>query len=274
MAYRSLTINDDDYPVDAVAITHTFDSVTEPKAQRDGMEAYESHKINALIRIDGFIRGTSVADMHDKIEALNAAFDPVVATEADDSDFDIGFWPFTFSVPTANTDDYATGLIPMQYYARAMQLPVDRVSKFEGHSTPYTILLMAIDPRRYLQTTESEVRTNAGAMTLDNSLAKFSSWPTVTIALTGAGQSKLTLQRVADADTRSLVLNLSSYGNGDEIVIDMERRQITVDGASAMGSWDSGDFWWLAPESQTLNVTNTTGTLAGTVTVEWRRAFP
>ena len=79
MAYRGLTINDDSYPVASIAVDHRYDSVIEANAQIDGMEAYGSRRMVTMLTVEGIVKADSVSQLHDRIEALNAAFDPGLA---------------------------------------------------------------------------------------------------------------------------------------------------------------------------------------------------
>lgn len=268
MDYASrITVNDGTYPVEAISFAPRWDAVTEPRAQEDGMEAYDPRRMSLLLQVDGMVLADSVAELHDRVDALNAAFDPVLATQSDTSEFDQGFLPFDFSVPTADTDNYPTGLKPMRLYLRAVQLPVPRLSKFEGNGIPYSLVLQAVDPRRYAQTLTAAALP-AGATVIDNSLATYRSWPVVTIDLTGAGSTIFSIDSLSDARD-PLVLNLNALA-GQQVQVDMRSKLITVNGEHDMSPFVSGEYFPLEPEAQTLNVANATN---ATVTIEWRRAF-
>jgi hypothetical protein len=269
MAYRGLTINDDTYPVDSVTVDPRWDSVTEPLAERDGMEAYDPRRIAAMVRVDGFIRASSIAQLHDRIEALNAAFDPVLARDADSADRNRGYLPFTFSVPTEDVTNYPDGLIPMQYHGRSIALPVPRVSKFEGHSVPFTILLQAVDPRRYLQTLSSLTLTSA-VQELDNSLASYKSWPVVRLTMSGAGIVDWVVNNSSD-DRDFLVLDLTGRAAGQVVEIDMQARTIKIDDTVDMSIYVSGEYFDLAPDVLEVGISSVAG-IASCV-IEWRRAF-
>lgn len=277
MAYRSLTINDESYPVSSVVVDHRYDSVTEPKPQADGMEAYAVRRLVAMIRADGVVKADSVADLHDKVEALNAAFDPVLAFDEDTATRDIGFLPFTFSVPTADDTGYPTGLKPLQYYVRSTAIPVPRISKFEGDGAHFTLLLQAVDPRRYLQTLTSVdlFHTPGGtpdsaSVAVDNSLASYSSWPTITMVMSGFGHTAFYVDH-DESGVDPLVLDLSSLVATDVVTIDMQAREVLVDGASRMDLVVSGDFFPIRPGTQNVE----SGWMAGVTScvMSYRRAF-
>lgn len=265
MAYRGLTINDDTYPVGIVAINHQYDAVTEPLAQKNGMEAYDPRHLVTMVRIEGTIEGTSVADLHDKVEALNAAFDPVLAFEADTSTFDPGYMPFTFSVPTEDTANYPDGLKPLEYFGRSMQLPVPRFSKFEGDVARFTIVLQCVDPRRYLQT-DTDVAVGTSTV-INNSLGQYKSMPVITIVMSGAGASNFTISNGTD----TLTLDLTGLSAGTTVIIDTGSRSILVGGADRMDLWVSGKYPAVKASSHTWTTANRTG--VSSVTVTYRRAF-
>lgn len=283
MVYRGLTLNDpaddpkDTYEVWQALVDPEHGSVAEPKSERDGSEIYRPKKQRGLIRVTGAVKAPTAGELFDKTEALRAAFDPVNAYLADlASTSDVGFLPFTFSRPTADLANYPSGLKDLQYYARSLALPVTRITKSDGLAARFAVVMECADPRAYAQSATSASRSNAGSKAMDNTLASYASWPTVTITLTGAGTDVIQLERVAAADTSALQLDLGSCSSGDVIVVDMERRYVTKNGAAAMDLvvTAQADYWDLFPaESQTLNVTNVSGTLAGTVAVSWVKAF-
>jgi hypothetical protein len=135
------------------------------------------------------------------------------------------------------------------------------------------MILQAADPRIYFDTEQDEIRSNAGALAIDNSLAGFPSWPTVTITLTGAGSQRVGLTRTHDSDAPKLVVDLTGIASGHVIEIDMDRHTITDNGTPAPQLYYSGDWWDLPADTCTVTVSNETGTLAGSVEVEWYRAI-
>jgi hypothetical protein len=271
MAYNGLTINNDAYPVDTVVVNPRWDATTEPMPQQDGMEAYAPRRLSTLIRVDGMVKASSVAQLHDRIESLTVAFDPVRATTENPATYDAGFLPFTFSVPTENTAVHAGGLIPMQYNARSIALPVDRVSKYEGDSVPFSIILQAADPRRYYQSSRAHTMT-ALSDVVDNSVATYESWPVVRVTMSGVGATYWHIDNPGDLKN-GLALDLSSLGNGQQIDIDMRRHTIKqVDnGANRMDLYLGGEFLSLVPGTQTIEIHNTTG--IASVVLTWTWAF-
>lgn len=270
--HRGLTINNETYEVGQIAIQPSVDFVSEPKAQADGLELYEARKIQTVLNMQGVVRAASLAALHDAIDALNESFDPVLVSKAFPAGTDPDFVaPLDFDYPTADTDNYSDGLISMRYYVRSIQQPVSQTSQFIGLSAPFSLVLLVPDPRRYAQTESTASRTGTGTIVCDNSLASYPSYPTVTFALTGAGGS-VSIARPSSTGypSKTLTLDLSDYGDGDEIEVDMMRHKITDDSGDAAAAWSSGDYFELPPKSVTLTVA---GTLSGTCGVAWRKAF-
>ena len=265
--YNGLTVNDGTYPISFSAVSDSFDAVTNPHAQRDGMEAYPTRKIQAVIREDGIVKAATLAALHDAIEALNAAFDPINAQNADSSIEDKGFLPYTFSVPTADTGNYATGLIPMQVYAKALHLPVLRTTKFDGYSARFALLLQVVDPRRYLQTSETAVTGTSG--TLVNLLGKYPSDIVYTVVTSGAGSAAHTIANSTTGE--SLVIDLSSAAG--TYVVDFTRAKITKGGTDFSQGYVSGTYWQVRKGvSDSYLISNNTNVTSRSLV--WRRAFP
>lgn len=265
--YNGLTVNNDAYAIGFSQVSDAFDGVTNPHAQRDGMEAYLTRKVQAVIREDGIVKGASLAALQDAIETLNASFDPINAQQADTSTEDIGYLPYKFDVPTADTANYATGLIPMQVFCKALQLPVLRSTKYDGYSCKFALVLQAVDPRRYLQTAEPAITGTSG--TLPNTLAFYPSYPTYTIVTSGAGSATHTLTNTTTGE--ALVLDLSS-GAGT-YVVDFARAKITKGGAAFPSAYVSGTYFKIR-SGKADSYTAANNTNISSRSLVWYRAFP
>lgn len=283
--YNGLTINDDSvdyaqglgsvalYELDVVSIDDQWDAVTEPKVNTHGMEGYKPKKVVTLIREDGVIRAPKgrVDILMDAVRKLNTTFDAVNAWTNDGSSmFNIGYLPLTFSIPTADVAHYPTGLIAAEYYVRALKRPVARTSQFEGDTCRFSLYLQAIDPRCYFATPQTATRSNAGTVTVNNSLAGFPSWPTVLLTATGNGAGKVSIS--IDGGT-AFVINLTGLVTNDIVWIDMERRIIKVNWITHMELYFSGPWLEQPAKSTTWTFANVTGTLAASVVVGWGRAL-
>jgi len=193
---------------------------------------------------------------------MAAAFDPDAVTRDNPDTF--GFLPLDFNVPTADTVNFPTELMPCRYYVRAEEAFEPPYSQYAGIAVPFSLPLMAADPRRYLQAASSLT----GAGVADNSIATVWSWPTLTIVMSGAGSATFQIANTEASGT--LTLKLSERTNGDSVAVDMERRSIKVNGVDAPNLYISGDFWHMEPGANTITVTNDTN---ASPTLTWRSAF-
>lgn len=264
ITYNGLTLNNpadavnDTYQVDSVTPATQFDTITDPSPGTDGMEAYNVFKAARLLTLKGVIRSPTVAGLYDKVKALAAAFDPAKITHENTGG---GFLKMTFSVPTLDTTNYSTGLVPSFYYARPRDIPEPTDSTLMGTDLPFKIDMLLVDPNRYYQTQSSLT----GAGTISNTLADYRSYPTVTITMAGAGSATYTYGLTNSIDAAvSLVLNLSGTVNTDVITIDSLNSRILKNGTDTPSLYVSGAYPLIEPGTNTVTLTNTTN--ATTVT--------
>lgn len=269
--YNGLTLNNpaddekDTFELNNVVPLTQLDSVSDPHPDKDGMESYDVRKVARVLRVEGVIRAPTIAALFDKQKLLALTFDP--AKVAHENPTTQGYLPYDFSVPTADTANYPSGLVPSRYYLRARACVEPIVSQYTGYAAMFVLELVARDPRRYLQTTSSI--TAAGA--LNNSLADYRSWPTLTLNMTGAGSATAQIQNTTDLGVKAITLNLSGTVNLDVIVVDFENQTITKNGVATPSLYVSGDWWEVEPDTQTIAITNFTN--VGSWSLVWRRAF-
>jgi hypothetical protein len=269
--YNGLTLNNPaDSPQDTIELNSAqpltqIQSDIEAHDNREGSEAWGAIKTARIIRIQGVIRAPTLGRLHDQIKSLAAAFDPNKTTL--DNPSVQGFLPYDFSVPTLDTTNYPSGLVPSRYYARAQNLPEPAIAYDKGYTGAFHLDLFMRDPRRYLQA-QSQFGLTSGD--LDNRLADFRSWPSLTLTMTGAGSATTTFTNTTLG--LALVLNLSSTTNGQTVVVDFEQRFISIAALSRMDLYGSGDYWWMKPgvlnAFTTANLTNISALL-----LTWRPAF-
>lgn len=266
--YNGLTLNlqidhKNIIEVNSVRQQTGYSALAERRSFIDGMEVFPAFKTQKRLIVSGMVRASSKGLLHDRLEELASAFDPSMVSR--DNPDELGFLPYDFDVPTNDTVTYPTGVIPCRYYVRAESAVEPPLTQYYGLSVPFFISLMAADPRRYTQATESLT----GAGIADNSKASYWSWPTLTVAMAGAGSATFSINN-STAGTTPLVLDLSGLANGDAVVVDMLNRKITVNGTDATDRQVSGDFFWMEPGSNTIAVTNDTN---ASPTLTWRPAF-
>ena len=273
----SITLNDPASPtddsmfLDDIAVSPITDAVMENKQGKDGMEAYQVFKNGLMIRMHGIIKAPTQARLFDKAEALAYAFDPALLSRRF-SPSSLGFRSLAFSVPTEDTVTFPSGLMPSQYFARAMDPVHFARSTFEGYNAPFEIDLIVRDPRRYLQTLRQKFDNGA----MDNLVADYPSWPMLTIVMTAAGNAAAGFQNAGSlGGAKTLTLNLSGLAASDVVVVDMERRLIKRNGITDMSLYVSGDYWMIEPQNntQSFNFINSGGISQSNTHVDWYPAF-
>lgn len=265
ITYNSLTLNspsdstNDTYRVDSAESLTSIVAVREERPAGDGSISTLPRKASRIIRLRGVAVDTSWAALWDRAEALAAGTDPAKIALANPTD---PFIALDFSVPTTDTTNWATGLIPCRYYALAVGTLDVPVNVGSGKGVPFTIDFFLKDPRRYAQT--ATTRSGTGSVT---HLGDYRSWPTITIAMTGAGSATYSVATTAGTVT----LNLSGTANNDSIVIDMDKQTVKKNGTD-MASLIVGTPGWfyLDPGATTVTVTNGTN---ATTTTSFRHAW-
>lgn len=258
--------------LDDIGISPVDDAVLENKQGKDGMEAYQFFKNGLMIRMRGIIHAPTQARLYDRAETLAHAFDPALLSRRTEATT-LGFRKLVFNVPTQDTTNFPTGLMECFYYARALSSVTFARSNDAGYNQTFEIEMLVRDPRRYLLALST--RTNEGAM--NNLVADYPSWPTVTITMTGAGRSPNNGVRNSGSlgGAKTLWLDLTGCVNGDVITVDMERRIIKKNGNLAMNLYDSGDYWEVEPSNntQSFEVVFNTGINLAATSVTWYPAF-
>lgn len=254
--------------VDRVLIQTAIQAIHEPREYSDGLETYGSFKRGKRIVLYGIISAATRGGLYDRIEEFAAAVDPALATRDNPTTF--GILPLDFNVPSAG------GLKACRYYVKAEQALEPPLTDPQGFSVPFILPLLASDPRRYLQASKSASHVGVGNFTADNSIATFPSWPIVTLTL---DKNYTTDQRVwlYNADPASehdvLILQLQGLNAGDVVTVDMERKEIKVNGVVNMGVYNDREFWQMRPGNTVANVGDAPDNWTGTVEITWRPAF-
>jgi len=267
--YNGLTINQriggsnkDIVEINNVRVQTQFQHIREIREYESGLEPYGAYKRGKLLILQGVVRASSWGSLYDRVEEVAAAFDPATVSRENPDTF--GYLPYDFSVPTADVVNFPTGMMPCRYYVRAEEAFDPPLSQYAGMAVPFSLPLLAADPRRYRQSLSSL----DGAGTADNSIGTFYSWPTVTIVMSGAGSATFAVGNTTAAST--LTLDLSGRANDDAIVIDMERRAISLNGVDAPELYVSGDYWPIEAGNNVVTLANNTN---ASVTTTWRSAF-
>lgn len=276
ITYNGITFNspseaiDDCIEVSDVTETPMSDAIVELKQGRDGSEAYEVYRSGVVIRIRGFLKSPTMAGLMDKMGTVAGATDPATLSRKAQSST-LGFLNLGFSVPTADTANYATGLVSSFYTVRPMAPMRYGRTKLDGLAIPFSIDFFARDPRRYFITQQSVTETGTGT-TLPNTLATYPSWPTTRITATGAGPAAYSIANTsAWGGTKTLTLDLSTLVNLDVVRVYHERRYITKNNVTAMNLYVSGQYYEVEPGVGNVTTRTANGNL--TNVYDWYRAF-
>lgn len=248
--------------VKAIAYTSPADFISEKLQWRDGVDVNAVTRSSRMIQVNGLIRGTTRADLKDRIKAFSHAFDPGWIAYANSDPF----LPLTFSVPTTDTTNFPTGLAASKVFVLPIETPMPSETHPQSRDARFRLTLLQKDPKRYLQT---PVTHNSG--TLSNPAADTTSWPTLSFTMSGAGHASFTATRAAGAwyggAAQPLVLDLSGRSAGQVITVDFANRQVKVNGTVTAGIFVSGSWWEVEPGNQLISYTNTTNVGTRTITV-------
>ena len=252
----------DTFEINGVVTTSQIDTAIDSNPSKTGAIISPARRIIYLVRVDGTIRAPSLAKLFDKGVLLASALDPDFLSRQNPSTN--GFVDMDFSVPTTDTTEYPTGLVPSRYRVRPRNTVVPADSMYTGTSAFFAAEFLLRDPRRVYQTLESRV----GAGTVDNEGNTYAG-VVVSIAMSGAGQAGYVVDLNGDGVTGP-TLDLSATLNGDVIVIDMDAGTVTKNGVDAITLMTSGTFFDIPPGSSTIGITNGTN---ATTTIQWRRSW-
>lgn len=271
----------DGYLVESADITAIdVSQYLDKRAVKDGLDAADVYLGGRHAHLIVSVMGSSKGRMWDNLEALEAAFSPVLAYNADTAA--LGFLALDYFRPTANistwpTSAYPSG-IPMRLYARPFQPPRWRIGKIDSHartgkgaSLRVEIDLICRDPRQYLQT-QAQVSMTTATQTATYR-GNYPTFPIITFSLSAAGSTATTRFGIGSVYV-PLILSGASTSSGP-YSIDFEKGEITdAAGASVAGLFatsdtisfpqiQSGSTYWLGG--------STTGLSAPTL--NYREAF-
>ena len=241
----------------------------EKRALADGLDASDVFLGGRTFNLIVTAFGSTAGDFWDKAQDLFEAFSPTIAYDSDSANK--GFLAFDFSQPTAlvstwPTSTYPNG-IPMRYYVRPLGAPTyaierdkDGGSLTTGRVKPFTVPLIARDPRKYLQSA-----TTTGQFTTTNQTATYRgdywTYPVITFSLSATGHSAFTLN-LSGFDTQ---INLSGHSSGTW-TFDYDKRTLTRAGASDAGLITASQGYPSVEVGTTFKFTNPTGISSCTMT--------
>jgi hypothetical protein len=245
------------------------------RALADGVDAGDIFLSGREFGMIVTVFGSSEGDFWDKADDLLAAFSPTLAYEADTAN--LGFLPFDFYQPTADistwpTSAYPSG-IPLRYYLRPAMPPKYNILRDDvggtaglGVAKKFAIDMIARDPRKYLQTSQSlTISTTTQTATYRGN---YPSWPIVTWQLSAAGSASFTLT----INDLAVVIDLSGHSSGT-FTLDYGTREFTKSGFGSVSSLiTSGDFSQVQ-EGTTYRRANVDGMSGTTNQLQYREAW-
>lgn len=287
--FNGLVINnpndsqDDTYELVSAAISDQFVLATEPLPQQDGQQSYIPRKTRKILHLEGIIHAPTLGQLEYKVMQMHRYLDPINTFWDDSStmDNDKGFLSLTFSVPTSNTTDYATGLIAVRAYCRSLSRPVPAITKMSGYNARFQIMFEMIDPRFYW-TTQSVLALTNNATGVHTSLTQYPTYPLVDFTLSSAAQL-ININRTLPLNENGAVMNVridpriaiqgTAAQSGDTITINMMTGK-----ASRLGvireDWAVAGFmrfWPVLPGSNSIQVASTATFSA--INLKYNRAF-
>lgn len=279
ITFRTLNINNaaddetDTYLIEDVSESDAWQQAMEPYPDRDGSQTYEPFAMSKIFRVRGWVKSTTLRKLYDKIETINEKFHPVKTYLADTATYNRGYLPITFDVPTNDTANYATGLIPSQYYVQALRLPVNMSSKFQGFNARIDFLLRAADPRRYLQSSSSANRTGNGTISCNNTLAGYPSYPVITIVTTTAPSGTPTIARTSPTGGTISFTGASLAGSKTYILDTQAKTFKESGGTDKISALVGGSKFFDIQDGVSNTITLASWPTDVVVTVAWVRAF-
>jgi hypothetical protein len=232
------------------------------------------HKGFLELRLSGRIEvpdASQAASLADKEFEMRAAFDPYLCLL--DSPYTQGAYPLNFFEPTTDLTNYPTGWVALRYYMRPTRQPVFTENVNERGSRPYSVFLVAADPRCYEQTAQTLVLIPG---TPSGSIVNRGNVPAplyIQIVMSGPGASNFSIARAGGYG--NFVLDLTGLVNNDYVGVACETsapwgegRLVTVNGVRAAWRKVSGPGSWpeALPGSKGFAISNTTGVTSCTFT--------
>lgn len=110
----------------------------DPLPSQDGIQRYIDYYGSRLLEINGFVKGISEADLYEKINALQKAFD--INTLQDNESYDYGFLPLEWTDP---------GQTASRYYVKPIANTLIISEQRDGLARRFSVLMEAKDPKKY-----------------------------------------------------------------------------------------------------------------------------
>ena len=248
----------------------TVDEYLSRRALQDGMDVSDVYLGMRTVRIQGAVYGTTSGQAFDNLQTVLHGYSPTVAYAADTANK--GFLAFAFQQPTISTSVWTAGSIPLQFYLRPLAPPRYTINRARtadtnarGFSIPWSVQMIARDPRKYAQTAQSVILATASSTIIPHR-GDYPTLPVITMTITSAGSSAFTVF----VDGTSVNVNLSTVTTG-VFSLDYSTRKLTDANGTSYQSLVTGNFTPIRKGGVQCYVTTLTG--LSSVTADYREAW-
>jgi hypothetical protein len=198
-------------------LSATFGDVTltgyvDKRALHDGVDAGDTYLGTKTLSIVCGVFGSSIADFHDRIQALLDSSRPIPREYQTDE----GFRNLAFSQATIDTTNFTSGYIPMQMKVRPAAIPAVQLTSAQsvgvsskGFAANVQLTFVARKPYKFRQTERSITITSSSATTSFPNLGSAIVYPSFEIVFsTSSTYSSATITSVTFTfDSVALKLN-------------------------------------------------------------------
>jgi len=243
-------------------------------AQRDGADTDIATLSSRSVQMIVQVFGSSMADLHDRLNNLNQAFQPYPEWAASND----GFRALNFTQQTIAYSAYSSSGIPLTLFVRPLSTPAYNLrsdamtpqTSDRGGATTVSITLFCKDPRKLGPGISTTFSTSTTTVTNNGNynaypIITLSSTATtvVTIAITDVFRTEVTVPASTTVDVDSNRRIITTFSGG------LSQTNMTL-----LGSTSSG-FPYIPPGSKTFSVVPSGGVpfSALTVTMNHREAW-
>jgi hypothetical protein len=190
----------------------TMTGYVDKRALHDGVDAADAYLATKQLSIVCGVFGSSIADFHDRVQALMDSARPVPREYQDN----YGFRDLCFSQATADTANFPTGYIPMAMKVRPTTIPGIQLTSVQsigvsakGFAANVQLTFMAKKPYKFRQTSQAITISASSATTSFPNLGSAIVYPSFEIVFsTSSTYSSATITSVTFTfDGSSLKLN-------------------------------------------------------------------
>jgi len=265
--------------IDRIIVRPQYRDTHEALHLAQGGTAGRVHKGMLLMQAQGRILvpdATQLASLEDREKTLRLAFDPYECYR--DSPTTDGCYALSWLEPTLDTTNYPTGWMNVTRYVRPTAQPETQWSINDQSYRPWSVGLVAPDPRLY-DTTLGSLNVPTPGASYYPYLTNHGTSPgplRVTITMSGAGSGAFCISTGV-----LFYLDLSGCVNNDVVVVNMETcgpfgigKSVKKNGAAAFSLKTSGPTSWGSVPVGTTMFGIFNGTNVASVLFEWGHARP